>query len=146
MHRWMNISANNAKYWIYIQIPTFYASYPKFAYRERELFSSPSLVQIWGCYACLFHWVGCFTDTWYTVMDITKTYLRAYEYLKTEGPVPVGDYMNPYKCRLHLFVPKVFGNRKYHNLQISWQEIECRKQAYHHWIRINDRFWTIYRR
>jgi len=47
-----------------------------------------------------------------TVTDITKTYLRTHECLKTEGLMPIGDYTNAYECRLHLFMPKVFGKQK----------------------------------
>jgi len=47
-----------------------------------------------------------------TVTDITKTYLRTHECLKTEGPVPIGNYTNTYKRRLHLFMPKAFGKQK----------------------------------
>ena len=41
-----------------------------------------------------------------------KTYLQAYECLKTKGPMPIGDYTNAYKHQLHLFVLKAFWKQK----------------------------------
>ena len=41
-----------------------------------------------------------------------KTYLQAYECLKTEGLVPIGNYTNAYEYQLHLFVLKAFWKQK----------------------------------
>jgi len=81
-----------------------------------------------------------------TVTDITKTYLRTHECLKTEGPVPIGNHMNYTNVGYTCLCRRCLENRKYRNLRISRREVERRKRAYHRWIRIKNSFRTIYRR